>query len=496
MTIKLVNELSIQTRLTVSFTSLFGVIILGLAVSSYVLVRNNLLSDLNTELQVAVDATSMSAEHEMNEHQLPAAGEADLQSVLGERSDTGPSEIEILVRQGSRQVAYRRGAGGPVDLRTVPSNRLRGKTVDGSRIASRAVAIKKFDSVYEIYAAASSAPVTNRLQRLALTLALLVPIGLVVAAFAGYAVSRKSLAPLNVLSKTIESITSADLSRRVEVSGGHDEISRIADRFNSLLNRLQAAFAAQQRFMADASHELRTPVTVALAAAQVTTRDPARTLQDADQALRLIEGQMLRVKNLVQQLLLLSQADACALNVQFSAIYLDDVVSEASRAARNLLQIKNQRLEIEPLPEAEISGDSALLVQAIMILVDNAVKYTPLEGTISIGVCRREAHWVCYVSDTGIGIPEAVREQIFDRFYRGNQAAAGREVNGSGLGLAIAKAIVEGHGGTLTLAESRPGFTRFEMGLLALDTHAGVLCEKFSQTALQSEYSLPRGERV
>lgn len=462
--------MSIQARLTLSFTVLFGLIVLGLAVGSYVLVRNNLWADLNTELQVAVDGTAMSAEHELHEHQQVASGEADLQEVLNDRRDAALPNTQILVLQGKRQAAYRAGTHATTDLRSIPLDRLRGKTFDDLRIASRDLPVPRFHSHYQVYAAAPTAPINRKLRRFALFLALLVPFGLALAASGGYALARKSLAPLHALSSTIEAVTSSELGVRMIASEGSDEISRIGQRFNSLLDRLQHAFDGQQRFMADASHELRTPVTVALAAAQVTTRDPFRTQSDSDEALRMVETQMLRVKKIVQDLLLLSQADAASLKVQNEDLYLDDIVAEVSRAAQALARVKQHHLEVQPLPEARIRGDSDLLGQAIMILLDNAVKFTPPGGSIEVGISRSGTHWVCHVSDNGIGIPIDEQTKVFNRFYRAvKDDRCSKDIVGSGLGLAIAKAIVDRHRGSLALAESKPGYTRFEIRLLCVD---------------------------
>jgi heavy metal sensor kinase len=460
--------MSIRARLTLSFACLFGLIVLGLAVGSYLTVRNSLIADLTKELQVAVDATSMSAEHELNEHATVPPGERDLQEVLDERRAAALPDIQILVLQGERQVTFKGVAHAPVDLRRVPLQRLQTKTYHDLRIASRDLPLPKFNSHYQIYAAVPTFYIARRLYRLTLISVLLIPLGFSLAAGAGYALAKKLLSPLNELSKTIEAVTSSDLGQRVAIACSSDEISAIGQRFNGLLNRLQQAFDSQQSFMADASHELRTPVTAALAAAQVTTRDPFRTREDCDEALLMVERQMLRVKNIVQQLLLLSQADAASLRVNLQSLYLDDVVAETSRAAQALARLKQQSLITEALPEALIRGDSDLLGQALMILLDNAIKFTPPGGRIDVGVNKRGQEWVCYVSDTGPGIPADGQARIFERFYRAPNIAV-KEFSGSGLGLAIAKVIVDRHRGTLKLVESKPGFTRFEISLLALD---------------------------
>jgi two-component system sensor histidine kinase CiaH len=184
----------------------------------------------------------------------------------------------------------------------------------------------------------------------------------------------------------------------------------------------------------------------------------------------MVETQMLRIKKILQDLLLLSHADASSLKVHNEEIYFDDLVAEASRAARALAVEKQQELTLQSLPEARIIGDADLLGQAVMILLDNAVKFTPAGGTIEVGIHRSGVHWVCYVTDNGLVIPEDERANVFNRFYRAtNDAGSGKEPGGSGLGLAIATVIVESHRGSLILAESRPGVTRFEIRLLAVD---------------------------
>jgi len=229
-----------------------------------------------------------------------------------------------------------------------------------------------------------------------------------------------------------------------------------------------AVIESQRRFMADASHELRTPVTVALAAGQVTNRNPFHRLEDSDDALRIVEEQMLRLRRIVQDLLFLSQADACAPALANTEMYLDDVVADATRAAQTLAAARQQRVNVHPLPEARIWGNPDLLQQAVLILLDNAVKFTPPGGHIEVAILRRGSCWICQVTDTGRGIPAFAQAHIFERFYRAQDDSA-EKVSGSGLGLGVAKSIVETHQGTLALVESRPSLTRFEISVKALD---------------------------
>ena len=462
--------ISTRTRLTMYFTLLFGAIVVGMTIGAFILVRNDAYSKLDSGLRVAVDATAMSARHELNEHSTEADGDADLQSVLDEHHDeiSIPS-TQLLVRQGSRLVAYKGSTHKQADLRSSPPDRLKsGAVIHGLRLQARELQLPRFRTRYQIYSSAAVAPALRRLKTIQRALFLIVPLGLAAAAFIGYLLAKRSLAPLRELTGTIDAISSADLSARVTWQNPEDDIGRLGQQFNRLLERLEYAFTLQRQFMADASHELRTPVTVALAAAQVTICDPDRTMAGCKEALIIVEQQMLRLKRIVQDMLFLSQRDASAEKAIFREMYLDDAVAEASRAAQTLARSKQQTVRVRTLPEARCRGDHELLRQAVLILLDNAVKFTPENGTIELAVQRRRSAWACSVIDSGVGIPISAQPRIFERFFRAENTRDSK-VPGSGLGLAIAKSIVEQHAGVLALIASRPGFTHFEICIPALD---------------------------
>jgi signal transduction histidine kinase len=458
--------MSARARLTISFTALFGVIVITLAMAAYAAVKNDAYLKLDAALQVATGATAMSAEHELSEHPTKLGGEKDLQSVLEEGGRSTLSDTQILVREGQRIAAYKPGNQSGLDLRGVSPDTLKsGTTVNGFRIASRDFPAPQFDTRYQIYSAKAVAPAVAQLGRIRIGLFIFVPIGLGLAGLAGYFLAERSLRPLKQLARTVDTVTSADLSARVKLSNQDDEIGTLGLRFNSLLDRLEAAFTLQRRFMADASHQIRTPVTIALAAAQVTRRDRNANLRDCQDSLQLIEQQMLQLRRTVDDMFFLSQADAAPLRVELKEMYLDDALSDALRAAKELSSEKRQTLKLRGLAEAECRGDADLLKQAVLILLDNSVKFTPPGGSIEVALSRRGKSWVCSITDSGAGISEAAQGRIFERFYR--EIRPGNEA-GAGLGLAIAKSIVEGHDGTLTLVESRPGRTTFEIAIPCL----------------------------
>jgi len=272
--------MSIRARLTVSFTALFGAIVIALSVAAYVLLSADAYSRLDGALKVATGATAMSAEHELNEHRTQLAGENDLQSVLDEFGTGALTDTQILVRAGDRNVAYSPTPNLGFDLRALPSQRLKAGKVNGFRIVSGAFRSPKFNTAYQIYSARSTAPVLARIERIRFALLFAVPVGLALAALAGYLLADKSLHPLQELAQTVDSVTSSDLSARVNVSAKDGEIGALGLRFNSLLDRLEQTFNVQRQFMADASHQIKTPVTVALSAAQVAGHNSKADLHE------------------------------------------------------------------------------------------------------------------------------------------------------------------------------------------------------------------------
>jgi signal transduction histidine kinase len=460
--------MSARAQLTISFTVLFGAIVIALSIAAYILVRNDAYLRLDAALQVATGATAMSGEHELNEHSVRAGGEKDLQLVLDEAGNSALRDTQILVREGNRVAAYKPGAQHGFDLRSVPPDMLvNGTTLHAFRIATRTFRAPKFNTVYQIYAAEPIAPALVQLDHVRLGLFVFVPIWLGLAGLAGYLLARRSLRPLHELAQTVDAVTSSDLSARVKLRNEDDEVGTLGRRFNSLLDRLEEAFKLQRRFMADASHQIRTPVTVALVAAQVRSRDSNATLNDCKDSLQMIEHQMLQLRRTVEDMFFLSQTDTGSLKIDLKEMYLDDAISDAVRAAKELARGKHQSLKVNSLPEARCLGDSDLVKQAILILLDNASKFTPDGGSIEVSLLRRSKEWVCSVTDSGLGISEAAQPRIFERFFRENRPENEAAV-GTGLGLAIAKSIVEKHHGVLKLVESHPGRTTFEIAIPVL----------------------------
>ena len=278
-------------------------------------------------------------------------------------------------------------------------------------------------------------------------------LGLVVAGVGSWAVAGSALRPVARLTETARAIAaSRDLSRRVQAAG-RDELAMLAATFNQMLDSIETAYRLQQRFVADASHELRAPLTAILGNLDLLRRRPDLPPEEQAQALAEARREAERLSRLVADLLALARADA-GVPLAIQPVDVDAVVLEAFQEARGLA--RGQELVLDPLEPVRIRGDADRIKQLLLILLDNAIKYTPAGGRITLGLrAGPDGGATLTVADTGVGIPPADLPHVFERFYRADPARS-RDPGGTGLGLSIARWIVDRHGGSIAI-DSAPG---------------------------------------
>jgi two-component system OmpR family sensor kinase len=257
--------------------------------------------------------------------------------------------------------------------------------------------------------------------------------------------------PVDRMTRTARAIgDSGDLSRRLEEPKERDELRRLASTFNDMLTRLDQAFSTQRRFLADASHELRSPLAAIRTNVEALLRGADSDPKEREASLRAIARETDRMGRLVADLLALARADAGQPLVQ-KRVELDAVLIEAYQQERRLAE--GVELNLGELEQVQVLGDPDRLKQLVLNLVDNALRYTPPGGEVTLDVTR-EGDWaVLRVSDTGVGIPREHIPHIFDRFYRVDSPRT-RHSGGTGLGLAICKWVAEAHGGRIEVSST------------------------------------------
>ena len=280
------------------------------------------------------------------------------------------------------------------------------------------------------------------------------PVAVVIAAFGGYHLARRALAPVNEMADRARAMSADRLSQRIPVGNPDDEVGRLAVVINDLLGRLEQSFMQMQRFTADASHELRTPLTAIRTVGEVGLRSEKGEAGARETISSMLE-EVARLTHLVDAMLMLSRADAGRIPVHRTPEDLAALVQDVATQLGVLAEEKHQTITVSTSAPVTVNVDPMILRMAIVNLVDNAIRYSPEGGVIQIDVHADGASAGVDVRDNGPGMSAVHRQRLFERFYRIDEGRS-RQDGGAGLGLAIARWAVEAHDGRLDVA-SEPG---------------------------------------
>lgn len=295
-------------------------------------------------------------------------------------------------------------------------------------------------------------------------------VALAVAAVGGWFIGRQTLRPLTRMAAQARAINERNPTDRLSAPPVHDELGHLAASFNELLERLSAALNFQRQFMADASHELRTPVSVVKTATQVILAHDRRSNDEYREALAIVGEQANRLSRLVDAMFLLSRAEARGVPLRPEFLNLDDLLVESARSLRVLAEQRGVSVVTTGDEEVGLTADDALLHRMVGNLLDNAIRHASPGGQVVARLERTPDAAVLRITNDGDAIPPGTRDRIFERFVRFGES------DGAGLGLPIARWIAEAHGGTVVLEHSAAGSTTFAVTLPlrpSLDASAG-----------------------
>jgi heavy metal sensor kinase len=444
---------SVRARLTLWYAGALTLIVCIFAVGILLFVKARLYATLDTQLDREIATIDRIYREEPDELK-------DLASHWGVtlfRVDEGGSiryQTEAWEREGLAR-ALQTGDAAPSSTWEAPNGRhYRIQQVSGSS--------------YRVAAAIEETSLRDTLWTLIVILAAGIPFAVGLAIAGGYFLAARVLAPVGAMADKAREITAESLAERLPVDNAEDEFGRLATVFNDTLSRLQDAFERLRRFTADASHELRTPLTAMRSVGEVALRNTLDT-----DAYRDVIGSMLeevdRLTRLVESLLTLTRADSGKIQLTPEILDLKALAGNVTDQLRVLADEKHQELTLRAPIAIHANADAALLRQALMNLIHNAITYTPNGGAISVELkATNSGQAVIEVRDTGPGIPAAHRDRIFDRFYR-LDAGRSREEGGVGLGLAIARWAIEVNGGRIQLASDRGAGSVFQVLLPRAD---------------------------
>ncbi len=472
---------SVRVRLTFWYTTVLALVLILVAAVTYLIYSRNSRQRTDSDLVELSDAFVTTLQAELKDQQGPESLKtAGIEAILEHRFR---DHIFIVLDSSGKPVvsSWDLPAAVPLDKFTLvqaveeissprsvqESSRpgsvfisLRGGR-DGYRGFSRKISLD--DQLCAVIALQSLHTREEMLQDIRTTFAWTIPLALLLASAGGYFLARKSLAPVVAMSRQAGHIGAANLHERLAVQNERDELGHLAQSFNSLLDRLSESFERQRRFMADASHELRTPVAILRGEAEVALSQQARSLEEYRESLGVLHHEAERLTHIVEDLFTLTRADAGQYPLQPRDFYLDELISECVHSARTLALAKKISLNFEGASESPVRADESLLRRMILNLLDNAIKYTPEGGRVTV-TCRRAAdEYVLSITDTGGGIPADLQPRIFERFFRADKARSRSENDGggAGLGLSISRWIAEAHHGRLELTRSDSGGSTF-----------------------------------
>ena len=326
--------------------------------------------------------------------------------------------------------------------------------------------VEKLSANGHTYRATTGVPMDDEVETLHLFrtyLFMFAPLLFLVAAIGGNWLSRRALAPVDAIVQTAHQIGGVNLDRRLPRLETGDELQRLSDTLNEMLDRIEKAFLRVTQFTADASHELRTPISLIRTEAELALRR-SRGEAEYKESLRAILLEAERTTSIVEQLLALARADSDRQTLRMETVDLSELIREAHESWRQVAEIRGLQFSAGIEENILVIGDLTALRKLADLLIDNALKYTPSPGDVQLSLRQAGENAVVAVRDSGPGIAESEQVKIFERFYRVDKARS-REQGGSGLGLAIAKWIVTQHRGTISIKSALGAGSTFSVEL-------------------------------
>ena len=443
---------SVRVRITLWYVLLLAVVLAAFCIGVYLVLRQSLYSNLDDTIANRAGTFQGLLEFDGATPTLPDSA-----------ASTGPDPEERFVRvyDASGEVTFdgSLGAGGaPGNSREI-AEALNGDSDSWTvGLADENLRVRGFpivkdgETVGVLEVGVSQGDVEETLQILLVIMLIGYPVTLAIATAGGLFLAGRVLSPIDDVTNMARRISAEDLSGRLDLDLPDDEVGRLARTFDEMIARLDEAFQRQRQFTADASHELRTPLTVIKGQVEVALSQP-REEEGYREVLRSVNEEVDRLNRMVGSLLTLARADAGRVAIALEPVDLRSLVTGAVEQVRPLAEQKGLRIDTAAAPDVTLAADEDLLLQLVLNLLDNAIKYTRAGGSVTAGWGIEVDQAQLWVQDTGEGIAEEHLGRVFDRFYRVDSARGGR---GAGLGLSICRWIAEAHGGSIS-AESVMG---------------------------------------
>ncbi len=440
--------MSIKVKIILANLAVFGLVLVAVAFVVYDRTRESELAKLDSQLEVFATGFITEFEDESEGHGIPDENELRMMAV------PGLSGVRIELTGTFGNSIFSRGSLPALDnegLQSAMGDKPEFETIHVNDTMFRQL-IRPVETDektgFVLRLAAPMTELNSRLRDLILVLIVAVPAALFLSALLVYLITRLAFKPMARMVDAAERISASSLHRRLAIPGSRDEVRRLADALNEMMNRIEDAFNSQRQFVADASHELRTPLTVIYSELEFLKRrvEDEKLRDSIDAALSETD----RLSRLVGQLLLLERIDRHKLVLDVQPVRLDELLIDIAKLLETLAEVGKIHLDLHVDEAIEIVGDADKLRQVFINIAENSLKFSPRGGQVLISLGKEGSKAMVTIRDQGPGIAAADMPNIFKRFYRASNARAEQE--GSGLGLAIARELVEAHGGQITIA--------------------------------------------
>jgi len=444
------RRLSIGFRLTLWYLAIFAAAQMAFGLGMWLILRRNLYRVADEQLQAQVEDLTRFLQAQKRNASVAKLQEEVAEAYVLEHSG---DFLQIIDSEGNwifRAASLEKNSITPARAASIKRPFYQDRQLAGRPFRFITARLEVHGRVYAMQTAVPTDQVLRTLSLFRRYLLMFAPLLLLAAASGGYWLSRKALSPVDVLTQNARKISGSNLSARLEVPRTGDELQRLSDTLNEMLARIERAFLRVTEFTADASHELRTPISLIRTEAEIALR---RSRGDGEyrEALRHILLEAERTTSLVEELLSLARADCGRENLNLAPLDISALIAETGKEWQQLIEARDLQFKLNLTNrEIPVLADRVAVQRLLAILLDNAVKYTPPPGGVELHLEEQEQSAVISILDSGIGIAEEDQAKIFERFYRVDKARS-REFGGAGIGLSIAQWIVQQHHGSITV---------------------------------------------
>ena len=447
------KRMKIRTKMMLWYTLLTSILLIAFIPLLYSSISNSLYSDAKSILRSTVSTAETGIEYEDY-------------MVSWDENVVISSDMPAFILNMNNQIIFSNSMLNQLKNVSIQEGILRTVEVEGQKwLVMDETISKEGIKLAQVRVFHSLKAVNHTLNRIKVIIAFSIPAYLIITILGGLLIAKKALQPINQITKTAKCIGRGDLSSRITGVESLDEVGELSGTFNEMLEKLEESFYKEKRFASDASHELRTPVSIIMAYSEtlLTDLNQQRSIEDFEKSLLVIHKESERMNSIISQLLMLSRGYEGRYRLVKEQIDIAEVIQYVMDELEELADHVNIKLSYINSGPIYIKADQSLITQLMLNFVENAIKYGINGGNVWVTTVPREDEIVVIIEDNGIGIAPEDLNHIFERFYRADQS---RDHSGTGLGLSIVKWIMEEHGGTIEVSSELGKGTTFEIRLM------------------------------